>query len=335
MTRSQPLLRSALLLCGLVVSAPLAAEDIAPLPAEMATRAVESPLTAIAAAGNQRLVVVGSRGHILLSDDAGAHWRQVPVPVSSLLTEVTFLDAKVGWAVGHDAVVLKTTDGGETWTLKNFQPQSEPLLDVMFFDAHRGLAIGAYGVLLKSGDGGDTWAPVENELTEEGMHLNAITRLNDGRLLIVGEAGLIASSQDEGETWERAEFSYEGSLFAVRPYQAHGAIVAGLRGNSFRSADIASAAWEAIETGSEQSIFGIEAREGGYLMAGFNASMIGVSADGAASELSLRPVANGDAQDDSEAMRVDAAAFADLVVLENGEVITVGDTGVKRWAVAP
>lgn len=325
-----------LLACSVGTHAVAAVEaEATPMPAEIAPRADQSLLTAITRAGAQRLVVVGSRGHILLSDDDGAHWRQVASPVNSLLTQVAFLDAQTGWAVGHDAAVLKTTDGGETWAIRHFDAAGEALLDVMFLDSRRGLALGAYGTLLTSADGGETWAAAENVLTEEGMHLNAIARLDDGRLLIVGEAGLIATSPDEGQTWERGEFPYEGSLFAVRPFGERGAIIGGLRGNSFRSTDVATGAWESIETGSEQSVFGIAERGDGYALAGFNASVIGVAADGTAGELQLQALANGEAPAGAAAMSIEATAFADLLVLGNGELITVGDAGVRRWAVKP
>ncbi|WVM93430.1 hypothetical protein ULG90_05695 [Halopseudomonas pachastrellae] len=32
-----------------------------------------------------------------------------------LLTAVYFVDDKRGWAVGHDSLILNTTDGGATW----------------------------------------------------------------------------------------------------------------------------------------------------------------------------------------------------------------------------
>ena len=47
--------------------------------------AASSPLLAIARAGS-RIVAAGPRGHIVWSDDEGAHWTQAAVPVSSDLT---------------------------------------------------------------------------------------------------------------------------------------------------------------------------------------------------------------------------------------------------------
>ncbi len=325
--------RRALLACCIAAALPAWAQDEAaptPMAAEIAPRAVENLLTAITRVGDQRLVTVGSRGHILISDDAGKNWQQVAVPVNGLLTAVTFADAKVGWAVGYDAVVLKTTDGGQTWVLKNFQPDQEPLLEVMFLDAQRGFALGAYGVMMKTADGGETWEAQENELTEEGMHLNAMTRLNDGRLMIVGEAGMIATSSDEGETWVRGEFPYEGSLFTVRADGEKGAIVAGLRGNAFRSIDGANDSWETIATASERSVFGIEPFNGGYLLVGLNSSALQLDAEGKVSELGLKALSKE--TDTLAVISREDAAYADVLVLGD-EIITVGDAGVKRWAV--
>lgn len=67
---------------------------------------------------DKRLLVVGERGHILYSDDHGSNWTQAAVPVREMLTAVHFPSAMLGWAVGHDGLVLNTIDGGEHWLLQ-------------------------------------------------------------------------------------------------------------------------------------------------------------------------------------------------------------------------
>ena len=91
---------------------------------------------------DSRIVAVGDRGKILYSDDQGDHWKQAVTPSEVLLTSVCFADARHGWAVGHDAVVLGSDDGGETWTVQ----YSDPL-----------------------GSGEDDAAPVEEELDDYAM----------------------------------------------------------------------------------------------------------------------------------------------------------------------
>src|SRR5215469_14097420 len=85
------------------------------------SQAPESTLILGVAHAGPRLVAVGARGMVLLSDDDGTSWRQAKtVPVRSTLTAVSFIDSKSGWAVGHDGAILATNDGGETWTLQRF-----------------------------------------------------------------------------------------------------------------------------------------------------------------------------------------------------------------------
>ncbi len=90
-------------------------QDPLDTPAMSTLKAHDSLLLDITAVG-ERLVAVGARGHIIFSDDDGRTWRQAQVPVITTLTAVYFVNKNTGWAVGHDAVVLNTQDGGLTWT---------------------------------------------------------------------------------------------------------------------------------------------------------------------------------------------------------------------------
>ena len=101
-------------------SAPVASADFADVldsPAQISPLASKGLLQAVVKAGS-RLVAVGQRGHIVISTDGGATWKQSPVPVSSDLTSVFFVDAKEGWAVGHDGVILHSRDSGDSWELQ-------------------------------------------------------------------------------------------------------------------------------------------------------------------------------------------------------------------------
>jgi photosystem II stability/assembly factor-like uncharacterized protein len=143
-----------------------------------------------------RVVAVGERGHVVLSNDYGRTWQQAPTPTRSTLTAVYFTDPDNGWAVGHENVVLKTSDGGASWSRK-FPPGGieERYLDVHFVDNQRGLAVGAYGFARYTKDGGETWEPLE--ISWEEMHFNRISQGPDGRLFIAVEGGYLHTSADE------------------------------------------------------------------------------------------------------------------------------------------
>lgn len=247
-----------------------AAAPVKPRPAEIAPLATRSLLLDIANNG-KRIVAVGDRGQILVSSD-GQSWAQVEVPVRSPLTAVSFSDENNGLAVGHDAVILRTRDGGRNWALQNFEPELEkPFLDVVFLDGQRGYAVGAYGLLYATADGGDSWAPVEApEILEDELHLNSIVKLNDGELFVAGETGLMGISTD-GEKWSQLQSPYEGSMFGALPVGPKGVMVFGLRGNVYVSADPRNGKWDQIDAGTEASFFG------GSVLPDGNLALVGLS----------------------------------------------------------
>ena len=83
-------------------------------PALLTPKALGAATLAVTRAG-PRLVAVGERGTVLLSDDHGVSWKQAAVPVQATLTCVRFVDEKTGWAAGHLGVVLRSADGGRSW----------------------------------------------------------------------------------------------------------------------------------------------------------------------------------------------------------------------------
>ncbi|MDX9788519.1 MAG: YCF48-related protein [Desulfobacterales bacterium] len=242
-----------LLFRGIFAPGFLIAETTA-LDASLDKQSVLSPLATKslmldAARKGDLLVSVGERGYILVSEDNGKNWNQVEnVPTQVMLTGVFFIDSQTGWAVGHDAVILRTTDGGKSWQKVFSDPQLEmPLLDVWFKDAQNGFAIGAYGLFLATSDGGLTWK--RRQIGEDDFHLNHISVAADGRLYISAESGKIYRSDDGGNVWQLLLLPYDGSLFCSLPLKGNVLLAFGLRGNAFRSEN-AGASWTKIETGS-------------------------------------------------------------------------------------
>lgn len=63
-----------------------------------------------------RQILVGEYGRILVRENSDSTWFQANVPVQTTITAVDFIDGQVAWAVGHQGVILKTTDGGHNWS---------------------------------------------------------------------------------------------------------------------------------------------------------------------------------------------------------------------------
>lgn len=87
---------------------------IAPSESMMMPKVAKSLLLDVDRHGD-KVVVVGERGHVLVSNDQGKSWKQSQVPAGQMLTAVDFVNERLGWAVGHDGHIIHTEDGGNTW----------------------------------------------------------------------------------------------------------------------------------------------------------------------------------------------------------------------------
>ena len=282
--------------------------------ATVAPLAVRSLLLDGAGAG-RRLVAVGERGHILISDDGGTTWNQVSAPTRATLTAVFFLDDRLGWAVGHDAVVLKTEDAGKTWQLVYCAPEMElPLLDVWFGDAETGFAVGAYGTVLTTRDGGTTWRA--GLIEEDGdSHLNHIARAPSGRIYVAAERGTLYRSDDLGQTWATLPTPYKGSFFGTLPLGNDVVLLFGLRGHLFRSAD-AGRTWLVLDSRCEDMLTsGVHLADDTIVIAGLAGAVL-ISRDGG-KQFALH----------RQSHREGASA---LVPGPAGTVILLGEGGVRR-----
>jgi photosystem II stability/assembly factor-like uncharacterized protein len=290
------------------------AVEVKPRPAEKMALVPKSLLLDVTRAGDH-FVAVGDRGGIIVSPD-GKAWEQVDVPVRSALTAVTFADPQHGWAVGHDAAIVATTDGGKTWALQNFKPELEkPLLDVLFLDASHGFAVGAYGLLLETTDG-KTWAEVDApSIREDEVHFNALTRLGNGNLFIAGESGMLAVSAD-GKSWNKLKSPYDSSYFGALAVGNTGALVFGLRGNAYLSQDVRGGKWTKLDTKSVSSMFGGTVLPSGELvMVGLNGVIFVADAAGTV-----------------RALQTPSGTPLSAAIPLDGGLLAVGESGVQLLA---
>ncbi len=256
-------------------------------------------MTGVVRAGD-RLVCVGERGIVLLSDDNGANWRQVISPVRVTLTSVFFIDAQRGWIVGHGGVVLGSKDGGEHWSLlldgrreaalerddaaananvgdaaasRRLRDADslvqdgpdKPLLDVRFWDPQHGLVVGAYGLAFATDDGGQNWHSLMGHIANpEGHYLYGIAR--SGQVIyLAGEQGSLFRSTDGGAMYMPVITGSKGPFFGVLTAGDRSVVAFGLRGNLFRSID-GGTSWTRLEMPTLSLAGGMRRADGSLLL---------------------------------------------------------------------
>ena len=139
-------------------------------------------------------------------------------------------DAQTVYAVGQystPAYLVRTTDGGATWTSRSMAPQADALIDVRFFDSQHGLATGGIGPysdsrarILGTDDGGATWTVRH---TVEGVHSVAWKLTFPTRLVgyasvetFNGETdAIVLKTVDGGQTWDEIMVPGGGSLQGI------------------------------------------------------------------------------------------------------------------------
>lgn len=282
---------TALAIAAVPVTKRAALPDLLDSTTQPSDYAVKGVVSGIARQG-ERLIAVGPRGLILVSTDASATWKQVASPIATDLVSVKFQDSKTAWAVGHDAVALRSVDGGVSWQkvldgrsvltlLRNTYtarvkagekvagallgeidrsveqsatPDAlpSPFLDVWFANELEGYLVGAFGLVLRTMDGGRQWEPIVDLLDNDRRFHLYAVTGNDTQRFIAGEQGLLLQFDVSSKRFVKVETPYAGTFFGI-DLQGRKLLVYGLRGNAYVK-PVPTEAWIKVETGIESNI---------------------------------------------------------------------------------
>jgi photosystem II stability/assembly factor-like uncharacterized protein len=150
---------------------------------------------------------VGQYGTILKSNNGGYSWIPQTSSTSDNLNSVHFVNQYTGWAVGnnvmtHTSVVLKTTNGGNTWTVQSIP--GVMLRRILFINSNIGWTIGyqvgsgGNKIIMKTIDGGTNWTSQNVGTTND---ITSFYFIDASIGWIVGTNGTILKTTDGGATW--------------------------------------------------------------------------------------------------------------------------------------
>ena len=139
-------------------------------------------------------------------------WTRQNSGVTQSLYWIHFIDSNTGWAVGGngiyttapDPVIIKTTNGGETWVDQTSTTMTENLYSCYFVDENYGWAVGgsarAGGVckIYYTTDGGTTWTEPTSQTNRRPVTVFFIDQNNGW---ICGDGGTIQHTTNGGGTW--------------------------------------------------------------------------------------------------------------------------------------
>lgn len=200
-------------------------------------------------------VIVGAHGRVLISHDRYRNlWSPRDSGTRKLLTCLSFVDERNGWAAGHGGVIVHTEDGGKTWEVQRKPSrENQPLFDIQFVSRDVGYTCGSYDTFLKTTDGGKTWKKLPTGL--DNIY-NGLVFLDEDNGFLVGEFGTVLRTRDGGLSWEQLDLGQdEVSFFGLVLLTPQKILVHGISGKIMRSED-GGRTWEDVSVKDcDQSLF--------------------------------------------------------------------------------
>jgi photosystem II stability/assembly factor-like uncharacterized protein len=146
--------------------------------------------------------VAGNEGTFLSTSNGGMNWILKRIDTTANYTALYFTDANTGFISGYKgnppfytSVLYKTVNGGNNWTLINFNSAYSSLC---FRNSLTGYSAGPSGTLYKTTDGGLTWPA---NMNSESARLYAIFFTSDNTGFVCGAQGKIYKTTNAGLNW--------------------------------------------------------------------------------------------------------------------------------------
>jgi photosystem II stability/assembly factor-like uncharacterized protein len=224
--------------------------------------------------------LLSDSGRVYQSRDGGSSWQVKSLGDSAYVRGIHFPADQVGYMVGT-TTLLKTTDGGETWT----RPAKvrSMLTQVAFLDAEVGLAVGV-ATLLRTEDGGaETHSDALSSPTGP-MTFRDVAFPAPDAALVVGLDGWIRKSPDAGRTWKEIASPVTADLEAVYFPTASVGYAVGEDGAVVKTSD-AGETWTAQNSGVTDDLKDVhfrDAQNGWAVGGGIASSLMLYTQDGGA-----------------------------------------------------
>ncbi len=236
-----------------------------------------------------RIIGVGQLGHVVYSDNGGKNWTQAGVPVSSDLLAVHFPTPQKGWAVGHDGVVLHSTDSGVTW-IKQFDGRAAAQVMESHY-LNKSACTGCHSApelppSAKAGEGEPSGLMEElKRFSTQGPDKPFLDVWfeNETTGYIVGAFSLIFRTNNGGKSWiplyDRIDNPKRYHLYSIRPVGKELFITAE-QGSVFKL-DSKTGHFAAIKTPYAGTFFGVTGKAGVVIAFGMRGNVFRSGDDGA------------------------------------------------------
>lgn len=188
---------------------------------------------------------------LVVLQNSHAQWSNITSPYAGNFWAIKFFDQNNGY-IGGNTAILKTTDGGNTWTSK---PISNFLINSFSFPS---ATVGYYGcnnnIVAKTSDMGVTWTNQNPNASPYAILSVSFPTVSTG--YAVGDAGIIRKTTDGGTTWKTQTSGLTTGLEEVHFFDVNTGICIGDGGKIKRTTN-GGATWVTISSGTTQNLYDI------------------------------------------------------------------------------
>ena len=201
--------------------------------------------------GAAGVLAVGQGGAIYLEE--GGKWQTIDSGTDARLLDISVNSQGLAIAVGGFGTVLRSRDGGRSWSPLAFDWESllndflEPhIYDVEVADDGVITIVGEFALILRSSDGGESW-----EMVHRGDPSLFALEIQGQTGYAVGQSGMILRTADGGQTWSQIASGTGAILTDVLVDGEGGVHVTGIR--ALLSSNDGGQTWVADESGDVPS----------------------------------------------------------------------------------
>jgi photosystem II stability/assembly factor-like uncharacterized protein len=140
----------------------------------------------------------------------------VPYPTNNALSAVSFINETSGWIAGSGDCILKTTDGGGSWS-KQTTLTGQDWWGVYFADAQHGWVANSFGGVSATADGGSTW---HTQASSSSLYLYAMQFTDALHGFVLFEQDSLLYTTNGGSNWNRIKIDntqYHYGMYFVTP----------------------------------------------------------------------------------------------------------------------
>jgi photosystem II stability/assembly factor-like uncharacterized protein len=191
------------------------------------------------------LILVGSQGLVLTSEDEGVNWERRVVEGRPNFIGLSLCPDNSVLALSFDRRIWKSADKGRTWAASPIDTDQE-VQDICCAPDGTIWVTGSFTTLLHSADGGKSW---ETTSLGEDALLTYISFFNETTGIVAGEFGMFFKTVDGGQNWE-SQGKIGADLYPLAVYfkDERTGWVGGLSGVLMKTVD-GGATWTDQESG--------------------------------------------------------------------------------------